>query len=120
MTDRNLIFRHRRVCTRKSRTLTYYVTIPTDLKTALATQDSKETVTIVLERYSAHVPLLQPIPKFFVVVVVVFSLTGETRVRSMRILSTTKKSFCYAISPVGLKLMIRHSFFFSSGERQNF
>ena len=33
----------------------------------------------------------------------------------MRILSTTKKSFCYAISPVGLKLMIRHSFFFFFG-----
>ena len=30
-------------------TRTHYVTIATDLKTILATQDSKETVTIVLE-----------------------------------------------------------------------
>ena len=30
-------------------TLTHYVTIPMDLKTIFANQDSKETVTIVLE-----------------------------------------------------------------------
>ena len=38
----------------------------------------------------------------------------------MRILSSTKKLFCYVISPVGLKLMIRHSFFFSSGNDKTF
>ena len=97
-------------------TLTHYVTIPTDIKTVLATKDSKEdgyncTGMIPLRMFHFCNQYLS-----FLLYVVVFSLRGETSMRSMCILSTTKKkSFCYAISPVGFKLMIKHSFYFFGG-----
>ena len=98
---------------------THYVIIPMDLKTILQTRIRSRQLQLYWNDTLGLFQFCNQYLSFFVVVVV-FSRTDGTSVRGMPVLSTTKKLFCYAISSVGLKMMIRHSLFFLRGRDKTF